>query len=172
MAALYQQIDTLQQTNRPFPRSPHAAGTRAARALGAFNTAAPPPITVGMLRKLAILLLVSTAAVCVAAPSTAEQPKRVDGSLYVMPGGFVVGLDSGETAMMSVALVLTDDRSWLTGAEQDRVRGVVDRAVADLSAGRLVSDGGRAVLAERLHREIRSTGLPVVSVLIPDLAVS
>jgi hypothetical protein len=125
-----------------------------------------------MLRKLAIMLLVSTVAVCVAAPSTAEQPKRVIGALYVMPGGFVVGLDSGETAMMSVALVLGDERSWLTGVEQDRVRGVVGRAVAGVSARRLVSAGGRRDLAERLHREIRSTGLPVESVLIPDLAVS
>jgi hypothetical protein len=125
-----------------------------------------------MLRKLAIMLLVSTVAVCVAAPSTAEQPKRVDGALYVMPGGFVVGLDSGQTALLSVALVLGDERTWLTGVEQDRVRSVVDRAVGSASARRLVSAGGRRELAERLQREIRSTGLPVESVLIPDLAVS
>jgi hypothetical protein len=125
-----------------------------------------------MLRKLPIVLLVATVAVCVAAPSTAEQPKRVDGALYVMPGGFVVGLDSGQTALLSVALVLTDQRSWLTGVEQDRVRGVVNRAVGAVSARRLVSADGRRELAARLHREIRSTGLPVASVLIPDLAVS
>jgi hypothetical protein len=125
-----------------------------------------------MLRKLAIMLLVATVAACVAAPSTAEQPTRVDGTPYVMPGGFVVGLDSGETALLSVALMLGDERSWLTGIEQDRVRGVVDRAVGGVSAGRLVSAAGRRELAARLQREIRETGLPVESVLIPDLAVS
>jgi hypothetical protein len=128
-----------------------------------------------MLRKLSIttwLLLASTAALYVAAPSTAEQPARVEGALYVMPGGFVVDLDSGRTALMSLALVLTDDRSWLTGREQDRVRGVVTRAVAGASDRRLVSAAGRHALAARLHREIRATGLPVASVLIPDLAVS
>jgi hypothetical protein len=125
-----------------------------------------------MVRKLAMTLLVSTAAACVAAPSTAEQPRRVDGALYVLPGGFVVGLDSGQTAMMSVALVLADERSWLTGREQDRVRGVVTRTVSAVPGRRLVSAAGRRELAARLHWEIRSTGLPVDSVLIPDLAVS
>jgi hypothetical protein len=122
-----------------------------------------------MLRKLSIVLLVATAAAFAAAPSTAEQPRR---ALYVMPGGFVVGLDSGGTAMVSVALELSHDRSWLTGAEQQRVRGLVDRTVADMAARRLVSAGGRSDLAARLHREIRATGLPVESVLIPDLAVT
>jgi hypothetical protein len=128
-----------------------------------------------MLRKLSImtsLLLAATAALCVAAPSTAEQSKRVDGELYVMPGGFVVGLDSGQTAMLSVALELGGGRSWLTGLEQQRVRGVVTHAVEDAAGRRLVSAVGRRSLAARLHREIRSTGLPVESVLIPDLAVS
>ena len=91
-----------------------------------------------------------------------------------MPGGFVAGLDSGRTLMMSVALVLSDEsgRKWLTGIEQDRVRRIVDGTVADIPARRLVTVDGRQALAARLHREIRSTGLPVESVLIPDLAVS
>jgi hypothetical protein len=122
-----------------------------------------------MARKLAIMLLVATAAACVAAPSTAEQPSR---AVYVMPGGFVVGLDSGGTAMMSVALELSHQREWLTGVEQERVRGVVDRAVSDMAARHLLSAHGRRDLSARLHREIRATGLPVESVLIPDLAVS
>jgi hypothetical protein len=124
------------------------------------------------LRKLSILtslLATSAAALCVAAPSTAEQQ---DAALYVMPGGFVVGLGSGETAMLSVALELTGDRRWLSGIEQDRVRGVVTRSVAGQSGRRLVSDAGRRALAARLERDIRSAGLPVASVLIPDLAVS
>ena len=122
-----------------------------------------------MALKLAIMLLVATAAACVAAPSTAEQPRH---AVYVMPGGFVVGLDSGGTAMVSVALELSHRREWLTGVEQLRVRGVVDRAVADMAARRLMSAQGRRDLAARLHRDIRATGLPVESVLIPDLAVS
>jgi hypothetical protein len=125
-----------------------------------------------LFRKLSImtsLVLAAAAALCVAAPSTAEQ---TEAALYVMPGGFVVGLDSGDTAMLSVALELGGGRSWLTGLEQQRVRGVVTHAVADAQGRALVSASGRRALAARLHREIRSTGLPVESVLIPDLAVS
>ena len=122
-----------------------------------------------MALKLSILLLVAAAAGCVAAPSTAEQPRR---AVYVIPGGFVVGLDAGGTAMMSVALELSHERAWLTGREQARVRDVVDRAVGKMEARRLVSARGRRALAARLRREIRATGLPVESVLIPDLAVS
>ena len=80
-----------------------------------------------------------------------EQSSRVDGSLYVMPGGFVAGLDSGQTLMMSVALVLSDGsgRKWLTGMEQDRVRRIVDGTVADIPARRLVTVAGRQALAAR-----------------------
>jgi hypothetical protein len=130
-----------------------------------------------MRRKLTImssLLLAAVAAACVAAPSTAEQQSRVDGALYVMPGGFAAEVDSGRTVILSVALVLSEEsgREWLTGVEQDRVRTVVDGTVAGASERQLVSAAGRRELASRLHRAIRSTGLPVESVLIPDLAVS
>jgi len=126
------------------------------------------------LTTMSSMLLAAVAAACVAAPSTAEQPRRVDGALYVMPGGFVADLDSGRTLLMSVALVLSDEsaREWLTGTEQERVRRIVDGAVAEIPARRLVTAEGRLALASQLHRDIRSTGLPVESVLIPDLAVS
>ena len=52
------------------------------------------------------------------------------------------------------------------------MRRIVDGAVAEIPARRLVTAEGRRALASQLHRDIRSTGLPVESVLIPDLAVS
>jgi flagellar basal body-associated protein FliL len=130
-----------------------------------------------MRRKLSILVAILTAATVAAfttAPSTAEQRPHVAGSLYVMPGGFVVELDSGQTAMLSVAVVLTDEseRAWLTGVEQDRVRSAITDAVAATPGKRLVSDGGRRALAQRLRDAISATGLPVEEVLIPDLAVN
>jgi hypothetical protein len=130
-----------------------------------------------MRRKLTILaslLLTSGVVACLAAPSTAEQQAaRVDGALYVMPGGFVATLESGQTAMMSLALLLTDEseREWLTGVEQARVRRVVTRTLAAIPARRLLADRGREVLAARLRRAIGAVGLPVDSVLITDLAV-
>jgi hypothetical protein len=125
-----------------------------------------------MLRKLSIatsLIAAAAAALLVAAPSTAEQS---DAALYVLPGGFVVDLDSGQTAMLSVALELGEDRAWLTGVEQARVRRVVTRAVSAESGRRLVTVAGRRALAARLQHGIRAAGLPVDGVLIPDLAVT
>jgi hypothetical protein len=130
-----------------------------------------------MRRKLTILttlLLTSGVVACLAAPSTAEQQTaRVDGALYVMPGGFVVTLESGQTAMVSLALLLTDEsgREWLTGIEQARVRRAVNRTLAALPARRLLAATGREALAARLRRAIGAVGLPVESVLITDLAV-
>jgi hypothetical protein len=130
-----------------------------------------------MCRKLTILtslLLAAGVVACLAAPSTAEQqPAHVSGALYVMPGGFVVTLGSGQTALLSMALVLTDEseRQWLTGVEQDRARRAVTRTLAALPARRLLSDRGREALAARLRMEIGAVGLPVESVLITDLAV-
>jgi flagellar basal body-associated protein FliL len=129
-----------------------------------------------MRRKLSILvamLTAATVAVFTAAPSTAEQRPHLAGSLYVMPGGFVVELASGQTAMLSVALVLTDEseREWLTGIEQERVRSVITDVVAASPGRRLLSAAGRGELAQRLRDAISATGLPVDEVLIPDLAV-
>jgi hypothetical protein len=130
-----------------------------------------------MRRKLTVLtslLLTSGVVACLAAPSTADQqPAHLDGALYVLPGGFVVTLDSGQTAMLSMALVLSDEseREWLTGAEQERVRRAVTRTLAAVSARRLLSGAARAALAARLRRAIGAADLPVESVLITDLAV-
>jgi hypothetical protein len=130
-----------------------------------------------MRRRLTILtslLLTSGVVACLAAPSTAEQqPAHLSGAVYVMPGGFVVTLDSGQTALLSMALVLTgeSEREWLTGIEQDRVRRAVTRTLNAVPAGRLLSGAGRQALAARLRRQIAAVGLPVESVLITDLAV-
>ena len=64
------------------------------------------------------------------------------------------------------------EREWLTGSSRTACARIVDGTVADVPARRLVTADGRRALAARLRREIRSTGLPVESVLIPDLAVS
>jgi hypothetical protein len=130
-----------------------------------------------MRRKLTILaslLLTSGVVACLAAPSTAEQQAaHVDGTLYVMPGGFVAALESGQTAMLSMALLLSDEseREWLTGVEQARVRRVVTRTLAGVRARRLLAARGRDALATRLRRAIAAAGLPVDSVLLTDLAV-
>jgi hypothetical protein len=129
-----------------------------------------------MRRKISILtamFLAATVAAFVVAPSTAEQRAQVSGTPYVLPAGFVVPLDSGRTAMLTVALVFTaeSERAWLTAAEQARVHRLVTAAVEAAAARRLVSAAGRRALATRLRDRIRATGLPVESVLIPDFAV-
>jgi hypothetical protein len=122
---------------------------------------------------LTAMFLAATTAAFVVAPSTAEQRAQVGGTPYALPAGFVVPLDSGETAMLSVGVVFTpaSERAWLTGAEQARVHALVTGALKPVPAGRLVSADGRRVLARRLAARLRATGLPVESVLITDLTV-
>ncbi len=129
-----------------------------------------------MRRKITILtamFLAATTAAFVVAPSTAEQRMQVSGTPYALPTGFVVELDSGRVALLSLAVVFTaeSERSWLTGVEQARVHKVVSPVVERVPAQRLVSADGRRALEARLRDELRATGLPVESVLITDLAV-
>ena len=129
-----------------------------------------------MRRQISILtamFLAATTAAFVVAPSTAEQRSQISGTPYALPSGFVVPLDSGQTAMLSVGVVFTaaSERAWLTGVEQARVHTLVTAAVKGVPARRLVSAGGRRALAARLATRLRATGLPVESVLITDLAV-
>jgi len=127
-------------------------------------------------RKLSILtamFLAATTAAYVVAPSTAEQRTQVSGTPYVLPTGFVVELDSGRVALLSLAVVFTaeSEREWLTGVEQARVHGLVSATVKSVPSRRLISADGRRALQERLRDQLRATGLPVESVLITDLAV-
>jgi hypothetical protein len=129
-----------------------------------------------MRRKLSILaamFLAATTAAFVVAPSTAEQRMQVSGTPYVLPTGFVVELDSGRVALLSLAVVFTADseREWLTGVEQARVHALVTATVKAVPARRLVSADGRRALEAQLRDQIRATPLPVESVLITDLAV-
>jgi len=129
-----------------------------------------------MRRQISILTAMfatATVAAFVVAPSTAEQRAQVTGTPYALPAGFVIPLDSGHTAMLSVAVVFTaeSERAWLTGAEQARVHRLVTGAVENLPGRRLVAAAGRRALEARLCEQLRATGLPVESVLITDLAV-
>ena len=129
-----------------------------------------------MRRKISILtamFLAATTAAFVVAPSTAEQRMQVSGTPYVLPTGFVVELDSGRVALLSLAVVFTaeSEREWLTGVEQARVDGLVSATVKSVPARRLISADGRRALQARLRDQLRATGLPVESVLITDLAV-
>src|ERR671931_2250665 len=104
-----------------------------------------------MRRQISILtamLVAATAAAFVVAPSTAEQRKQVSGTPYVLPAGFVVELDSGRVAMLSVAVVFPAEsgREWLTGAEQARVHKLVSAAVEPVAARRLLTAAGRGAL--------------------------
>lgn len=156
------------------PRRSTARAAPAGQSGGAPADDGGEPLMRRRLTILASLLLTSAIVACLAAPSTAEQhPAHLSGALYVMPGGFVAVLESGQTALLSMALVLTDEseREWLTGSEQDRVRRAVTRTLKAVPARRLLSGAGRRALAARLRRDVAAVGLPVESVLITDLAV-
>lgn len=116
-----------------------------------------------------------------------EPPRKVTGTIYVMPQSFLLNLDEGHYAKLSVALDLAPQQSDGSSAaapapssgesagtlpEEALVREIVVNAVTGQSGGTLVSAGGRRAIQRRILVAIdRQTDLKVQSVLFPEITV-
>lgn len=117
-----------------------------------------------------------------------EPPKKVTGTIYVMPQSFLVNLDEGHYAKLSVALDLAPEQSDGAGGEgaapssggesagtlpeEALVREIVVNAVTGQSGSTLVSAGGRRAIRRRILGAIEhETDLKVQSVLFPEITV-
>ena len=145
--------------------------------------------TLGSHRKLlvAIVLIVALALGYLATMHSKKAlHEKVTGTIYVMPQSFLLNLDEGHYAKLSVALDLAPQQSDGAGAEapptgaesagtlpeEALVREIVVNAVTGQSGDTLVSAAGRKTIRRRILTAIEhETDLKVQSVLFPELTV-
>ena len=135
-----------------------------------------------------ILLLVAIGAYkLVLAKPTAEAKPKVEGNVYVLGKEFLVNLDGGQYAKLTVALVLAhDDKSTEAGgegaatppegygpmAQEGIVRAEVTDVLTDAKDQQLIDPEGRHQLQEKILKRIRKhTDVKAEEVLFPDVTV-
>ena len=135
-----------------------------------------------------LLLVVGGVYKFVLAKPGAPAPKpKVDGTIYVLPKEFLINLNGGRFAKLSVGLVLdhsqpTADTSshaatkppegFGTLPQEAVIRDLVTDTLTDGSAESLVSEHGREKLKSRLLVSIKKkTDVKVEEVLFTDVAV-
>jgi flagellar FliL protein len=145
--------------------------------------------TIASHRKL-LVAIVLVAALALGYLATMHPKKalheKVTGTIYVMPQSFLLNLDEGHYAKLSVALDLAPQQSNGAGAEtgpasaesagtlpeEALVREIVVNAVTGQSGAELVSAVGRKAIRRRILTAIEhETDLKVQSVLFPELTV-
>jgi flagellar basal body-associated protein FliL len=113
---------------------------------------------------------------------------KIQGTLYVMPQSFLLNLNEGHYAKLSVALELAPGQS--TGAsaagassgsgessagtlpEEPAIREIVTNAVTGQSGSTLVSGSGRSAIKHQILMAIKhQTDIKVESVLFPEVTV-
>ncbi|HTC72257.1 MAG TPA: flagellar basal body-associated FliL family protein [Solirubrobacteraceae bacterium] len=112
---------------------------------------------------------------------------KIKGTIYVMPAPFLLNLQDGRFAKLTVALVLApgqSDGASATAAaasgenavgtlpEEPIVREIVTDAVTNQNGETLVSESGRRAVKRQILKAIqRQTDVKIESVLMPDLTV-
>lgn len=116
-----------------------------------------------------------------------ETHAKVKGEVYVLPKEFVVNLDSGRFAKLTVALVLAEGHSAAGGGgheaaappegfgplpQEPLVREIVTDTLTGAPAAALTSRRGRQEYEKRIEKTIdRETDVATESVLFTDLVV-
>jgi flagellar basal body-associated protein FliL len=112
---------------------------------------------------------------------------KIKGTIYVMPAPFLLNLQDGRFAKLTVALELApgqSDGASATAAaasgenavgtlpEEPIVREIVTDAVTNQNGETLVSESGRRAVKHQILKAIdKQTDVKVESVLMPDLTV-
>src|SRR5580704_13937091 len=112
---------------------------------------------------------------------------KIKGTIYVMPAPFLLNLQDGRFAKLTVALELApgqSDGASATAAaasgenavgtlpEEPVVREIVTDAVTNQNGETLVSESGRRAVKHQILKTIqKQTDVKVESVLMPDLTV-
>ena len=129
------------------------------------------------------LLLVLGGAYKVVLAKPAEEHKKVDGQVYVLPKEFMLNLADNHFAKLNVALVLKEGQlpegsegtppEGFGPLEQEAVvRDVIVDAVTDSSSRQLQSRKGRNALKARVLKSIgKRTDVKVNEVLFTDIAI-
>jgi flagellar basal body-associated protein FliL len=118
------------------------------------------------------------------AKAVAIKPK-ITGTIYVMPGPFLLNLSDGRYAKLSVGLQLAPGQSdgAVAGAaasesttgtlpEEPLVREIVTNVITGANGETLISASGRhGIKVQILHAIEKDTDVKVEAVLIPDFTV-
>ena len=121
-----------------------------------------------------------------AKPGAPAPKPKVDGQVYVLPKEFLINLDGGRFAKLSVGLVL-DHTQAVASADKEApkptdgfgtlpqeavIRDIVTDRLTDDNADTLVSEKGREKLKKQLLLSIKKkTDVKVEEVLFTDVAV-
>jgi flagellar basal body-associated protein FliL len=123
-----------------------------------------------------------------AKPKDAAAKPKVEGTVYVLGKEFLVNLDSGRFAKVTVALVLAhDDVSTVPAggheaasppegygpmAQEAVVRAIVTDDLTDTKAGDIIDREGREHMQEQILKDIeKKTDIKAEAVLFPDITV-
>jgi len=123
-----------------------------------------------------------------AKPKEAAAKPKVEGTVYVLGKEFLVNLDSGRFAKVTVAVVLAhDDHSaepagghgaatppegYGAMAQEAVVRAIVTDELTDAKASDVIDRDGREHLQEKILKEIHAkTDVKAEEVLFPDVTV-
>jgi flagellar basal body-associated protein FliL len=120
------------------------------------------------------------------------QPKpvnkdKIKGTIYVLPAPFLLNLQDGRFAKLTVALQLAPGQSDGASAdaaassgenaagtlpEEPLVREIVTNSITNQNGETLISDAGRRAIKHQIQQAIAAqTDVKVEAVLIPDLTV-
>ena len=123
-----------------------------------------------------------------AKPKEAAAKPKVEGAVYVLGKEFLVNLDSGRFAKVTVAIVLAHDdvstvpaggheaasppEGYGTMAQEAVVRAIVTDDLTDAKAGDIIDREGREHVQEQILKDIeKKTDIKAEAVLFPDITV-
>jgi flagellar FliL protein len=123
-----------------------------------------------------------------AKPKDAAAKPKVEGTVYVLGKEFLVNLDSGRFAKVTVAIVLAHDdvstvpaggheaasppEGYGTMAQEAVVRAIVTDDLTDAKANDVIDREGREHLQEKILKDIHAkTDVKAEEVLFPDVTV-
>jgi flagellar FliL protein len=135
---------------------------------------------------LAAILVVAGLYLTVFSKSGGEPPAKVHGEVYVLPKEFLVNLQDGRYAKITVGLILREGALAAAGGgeatpppegfgalpQEALVRDLVTEELTGASSDDLISSAGRQRVRRRLLRAITDhTDVPAQRVLLTDVAV-
>jgi flagellar protein FliL len=134
---------------------------------------------------LVVLLLGAFEAYSMTKPKVVVK-ERIEGSIYVLPGSFLLNLSDGHFAKLTLGLVLAPGQSSgpaSTGGspteggagslpEEAAIRDIVTNLMTNESSTMLSGDSGRSRVKHEILAAIKTqTDVKVTQVLFPDLTV-
>jgi flagellar basal body-associated protein FliL len=135
---------------------------------------------------LVVVILGGGAAYSMAKPKLAVKQK-IQGTIYILPQSFLLNLNDGHFAKLTLALILAQGQSDGAAAgaaassseggpgtlpEEAVIRDIVTNLMTNESSGELTTESGRRAAKHQILAAIRQqTDIKVEQVLFPDLTV-